>query len=232
MRTLLFVWCALVAFLGPATGCDSRADDKQDMEVLVQTLDSCNNASDGNGILGIFTQSSFTNNDKLIKLALEGTEAQVKALHMCDRIEVLRMRLRATREELSKLRGQEYTRFATSRGWYVMPPAERATATLDRFRFNAAGDEAWAYLVHDGERSDTKIHFIKEGGLWRYDEPEAMIAYSRDCQRAARVEGMSENQYILMMLEEETGKEVPETVWQPMSAKEAAGIPLLPPSPR
>lgn len=215
MRTL---FVALLSLSWILSGCDTRAQDKEDMIVLMQTLDSCNNASDGNNILGIFTQSTWAHNDRLIKLGLEGTEAEVKALPLFDRMEVLRMRLRSNREELSKLKGMEYTRFATSRGWYVTPVEQRAESTLDRFKFSAAGDEAWAYLVVDGEPTQTKIHFIKEGGEWRYDEPEAMIAYGRDYAREARQEGMSENEYIILVLEEEIGREVPDSVWQPLAA--------------
>lgn len=229
MRKMIAAFCLCLSTLILQGGCDTRATDKEDMEVLIQTLDSCNNSSDGNGILGIFTQSTWDHNDALIKLALEGTEAEVKALHMADRMEVLRMRLRSNRAELSKLKGMEYTRFATSRGWYVLPREDRALATLTKFKFSPDGNEAWANLVHDGEPSNTRIHFIKEGGQWRYDEPDAMKSYSADYQFAARAERVPENRFIFNMLEQETGKDVPETIWQPLSAAETLEAPLLPP---
>ncbi len=207
---------AVLTVLLSLAGCDARAADKEEISAIYDQLDQCNNNKDGTGVLTVFTKASFPRYEPLIKIALDGTPEQVRALPPTDRTEVLRMRLRATRAELAGLNGMEYTRFATGRGWYVSPDGGQVQSTLTRFRFNKTATEATAELVSDGERSGMRFRFIKEDDYWKYDEPFAIELYDRDLRRAARDEGVSEEQFILDLLEEEIGKEVPATVWEPM----------------
>jgi hypothetical protein len=213
MRTLLLI--VLFAFT-PLIGCDDKAADKEDIRAVWQQLDTCNNAADGNGVVAVFTESSFAANVKLMKVGLDGTPAQVKALPAFDRMEVLRMRLLSNRAEISKLDGRGYVRFATSKGWYVMPSEDRTKDTLPKITFSKSGTEAWANIVSEGKRTGMRLHFVKEGGQWKYDEPEAMVEYSRLLADEARAAGVSENDFIIDVLEEELGRKIPASIWDPM----------------
>lgn len=221
MRTPLAARSALVALflvvLGLGlTGCDARQEDKDEINQLLFDLNYYNNAANGAAIVEVFDEDSFRHNEELLKAGLDGSEKEVRALPISDRLEVLRMRARATRAELEKLDGRGYAQFSTSRGWYITPPKERSEDALERFRFSEDGKEAWAYLVVDGEKVDVRFHFVKEGGRWRIDERRAMRSMDRFYAAEAREFGMSEDEYLLDLLEEETGKPVPKTVWQPM----------------
>lgn len=211
------------------TGCDARSADKEEIRAVFQQLEDCNQAADGKNVLAVFTKSSFDHNEQLLKMGLDGTPEQVRALPPADMEEVLRMRLRATREELEKLDGRQYAEFGTGRGWYRRPSSSLSEQRLTKFTFTPDGREARAQVIADGVRTDTRIHFILEDGAWRYDEALAMREFDRDYRAAARDEGLKVHQFILNNLEDETGKEVPDSVWQPLRAKVDEDKP--PPSP-
>jgi hypothetical protein len=212
------------------TGCDARSDDRKEMRAVFARLNECNRAADGDGIVDVFTKSSFARNEELVKLGLDGTASQVKALPPNDMMEVLRMRLRSTRPELARLDGRGYVRYATSNGWYVRPPAELSDETLTGFTFTKDAREARAQVVSDGKKVPTRIHFIVEDNAWRYDEPEAMGEFDRDMHKWARQERMSIEELVLSLLEDELGKEIPSTVWDPMPGGQSDDKPPPPPA--
>jgi hypothetical protein len=219
----------LTLLLLPLVGCDAHASDKEEISAVFQQLDDCNRASDGKNVVEVFTKSSFEHNEQMLKAGLDGTPEQVRALPPTDMLEVLRMRLLATREELEKLDGRGYVRFATGKGWYASAAAELPDQRLTRFKFSADGREAHAQAVFRGDRTGTRIHFIHEDGAWRYDEALAMREFDRGYRAAAHDEGMKLDQFILSELENETGKEVPNTIWQPMRGKQDDDKPPPPP---
>jgi hypothetical protein len=150
----------------------------------------------------------------VIKVALDGTKEEVQALGPTQRLEVLLIRLMAKRKDVERLDGREYCEFATSRGWYVTPPLEQTNDTLKKI--TVRGNNASGQLYSDGQKTGLTMRFVKQGGKWRFDEPDAVAQWDRTWQQAASLEGASVTKLILEELEVRTGKEVTDAIWKPM----------------
>jgi hypothetical protein len=205
----------VLGFVAGARAGD-REKDKERMQQLWKELERCNNERDGDKVVAVFSKESFKNNERIVKLALDGTKEQVKAAGPHTRVEVFRIRMLAKRADVEKLNGRGYVRWATSQGWYVTPADERTAQTLDDFRFNAAGTEATARLVEDGDPTEIRLRFVKEEAGWKYDEAHSYGEYDRVLRKIAKEEKMTEDDVVEEVLETETGKKVPESVWNPM----------------
>jgi hypothetical protein len=201
--------CPLLVLTGG--GCDARARDKQDMTRLMADRDICNENSRGTAVLDVYSEGTFKHYDELLKLGLNGAADKVRALGPTDKMEVLRMRLRATRKELARLTGRQYVEFATGHGWYVRGYKSETENGLRKFRFKA--DEA---TVDDGDATGVRVRFMNEDGRWKLDEPSQFVAGDRFIRRAAREEGATVDDYIIDELRVEVNKEIPASVWDPM----------------
>lgn len=196
---------------GVLGGCEQRTEDKRDIKMVMAALDTCNNTSDGKGILEVFNEASIERYGPLVKLALSAKASEIRALGPNEQMEVLRMRCRATKAEVAKMDGRQYVEFATSKGWYVTPRENRTTDTLTDFEFK--GDEARARLVSDDERTGVKLRFVKENGAWRYDEADAMPQYDRHIRAFVKEQGMTMDEWVEGVLAEELKKDFPKAAW-------------------
>jgi hypothetical protein len=196
------------------TGCDAHLDDTREIREVYADLEFCYNARDGAKVVTLLTRDTFDHYDRLLKLGLDAKPDEVRALPPMDKMEVLRMRLLGRSAELARMNGRQYIEFATSQGWYITPPDERTDDRLERFRFGAG--EATAELVMDGWRTGARFRFVKEDGAWKIDEPVSLASWDSVFRQIARDEGMTVDELIFDLLEDEVGHEIPESVWQPM----------------
>ena len=202
----------LVLLLVPA--CDEFAEDKEEIKTVFDNVNLYNNTKNGKAILECFTEESFAAYEPTIRVALDGTKEEVLALGPTERLEALMIRLMAKRKEVEKLSGREYCEFATSRGWYVTPPLEQTSDTLKKI--TVRGNNASGQLYSDGQKTGLTMRFVKQGGNWRFDEPDAMAQWDQTWQQAASIEGASVTELILEELEARTGKEITDAIWKPM----------------
>lgn len=212
-RMMSKLMCVAAAVLLLA-GCNENADDIADIEQVWMQYDICNNTSNGKAIVGLLTRASLDRYERLVKLGLDAKSAEVKDLDASDKLEVLMMRLKAKRADLKGLTGEQYLEYATSHGWYVVPPEERTKDTLRKFRFKT--DEATAEVYSDGENLKTRVRFAREDGKWKFDEVYASAVWDEWIKEAAGAEGMSVEKFILSALEEDSGEPIPKSVWDPM----------------
>lgn len=197
-----------------AGGCDPHAEDKRQIQKVSDDLDFYNNTRNGAQVVNLFTAETFEHYDRLIKLGLDGTPQQVRSLPPLDKMEVLRMRMRSTRSELSKMTGRQYAEYATSAGWYQTPPEDQVQIRLIRFRFS--GNNATAEAQLDRWKTGARMRFEKQDGVWKMDEPSSMAAWDAVYRDLAADEGMTVDEFLFEWLEDEIGRPVPESVWQPM----------------
>jgi hypothetical protein len=207
-------------------GCDARAADKEEIEQVYADLDRCNNSKNGAAALEIFTKESFAEYDRLLKIGLDGTAEEVKALGPVQQLEVMRMRVRAKRSDVAGKSGREYVEFATSRGWYVAPPEDHTMELLKKFRFAQDGS-ATAEVISDGDSTGVRLRFVKQEERWRFDEVYANKQWDAVLRRAAREEGLSEDELLLEILSDEVKQEIPDSVWQPMTDEKKAAAAVI-----
>lgn len=198
-------------------GCDQHASEKEELQALFSTLDNCCNNSDGVGIIGLYSQSTFDRYESLLPIILDGSREQIAALPAPSQYEVLMARLKGTRAELEGLTGRRYVAHAASSGWYAIPADMRTVDVLGAFEFVSA-DEVWAGIYTNGERTGLRICFVREEGQWTIDEPRAFDASSQAWRATALAHGMTVEEYVLQALSVDENRPIPARIWDPMPA--------------
>ncbi|MFM9996540.1 MAG: hypothetical protein ACKVU4_12165 [Phycisphaerales bacterium] len=196
--------------------CEQEPPEADELRALVARIDAANQNADGATATASFTEGSIARYARRMELALNGKRKDVEALDAWDMSEVLRMRVRARRNDIEGLDPRAYVAFATSQGWYVQD--ESLQTELRSIR--VSGDTAYATArytdEYGGEYESEMLTFRREDGVWKLDEDSWRGTFNRLTAERAADEGVSIAEALLMMIEEETGKPNPITVWSPM----------------
>lgn len=203
---------AAVLMLVAAVGCDAQAEDKEAIRASWETIDEANKSSNGEVAAAHFTSGSLARYPRLIKLALDGKKAELDKLDAWDLSEVLRMRTLSTRKDLEGLDGRAYVVYATSKGWYSWgdgPPEECRGIRI-------AGDSAVVYFYSEGEQTGESGRFEREDGVWKFDEESWRPTFNGYVREAAMEEGVTMPEFLISLIEEQSGVTPPATIWSPM----------------
>jgi hypothetical protein len=139
-------------------------------------------------------------------LAMTAPEAQVRALPLMDRVSVLMYRHRASPDVLRTLTGDAAFAHTISDGWVARTADWEPSATA---RVLGNGDRA---IVRDGV---TNVQMVREEGAWRWDMMPIIQAAS--AQFAANLPaGMTEDEFVLFVLSNASGRPASPSVWQPV----------------
>lgn len=196
-------------------GCDRHASDKEELQALFATLDNCCNNSDGVGMLGLYSQSTFDQYETLLPIILDGSREQIAQLPAPYQYEVLMARLKGSRTGLGGLTGRQYVAHATSAGWYAIPRGLRTTDTLGAFEFGTDGI-AWAGIYTNGQRTGLRMCFVREDGVWKIDEPRQHEASSQAWRATALEKGMTLEEYVIQALSVDENRPISDEIWGPM----------------
>jgi hypothetical protein len=139
-------------------------------------------------------------------LAMTAPEAKVRALSLMDRLSVLMYRHRVPADVLRTLTGDAAFAHTVSDGWVARTANWQPSATAEVF---GNGDRA---LLKD---AGSIVHMVREEGAWRWDMMP--IIRTASTQFAANLPaGMTEDDFILFVLSNSTGRPASPTVWQPV----------------
>lgn len=215
------------AFVG---GCDKHAEDKKAIQAVIDIHARANEGKDGNTIATILSDNTFQHYERVLRLALDGTKAEVAALQASDRLEVGRIRVRGKRSVLEKMTGKQYAVWATNQGWYSFGDGSAEGVEgieLTDFKF-APPDTAYARprtgetemgmvglrMRRKEKKSPFKYTFIKQADGWKYDETSAYEHWSSELDEIAAANRMDTDGLIIELLTEETGKKVPRSIFE------------------
>lgn len=233
-RLLLVIFAVLsVAHIG----CDKNAKEKAEIRAAFNQVRDGNHSSDGQGMTAVLTQRTFDHYAKIVKMGMDSKAQDVWNLQPCDMYEVLRMRNRAKRAQLKSLDGKSYLIFACKEGWF-----SHDAEGWELGKINVAGDTALGTVHHPeweaayakqqvasvlsrrsmryGDKLDKPFtytcQFIKEGGVWKLDEPSMHNEYNRRINDAAKEARMSVRDFLMAFEEEESGNDIKMNIWDPM----------------
>lgn len=198
-------------------GCeDPHAEDKTAIRAAVKQLDDANEACDGEAAVAVMSSAALDQYSQIVQLALNGTEREVRGLKPTDLGQVIALRHRMTRKELEGMDGRAYQAFATSACWYSGYGEEYAWAT-SMGAIRVVGDYAYVDIVDDrGRKTGYEGRFEREGGAWKINEFSFHPHTDALLYEDAEFEGMSIEELLIWMEEDDSGEPVGEEIWQPM----------------
>lgn len=201
----------LLTFIGLLAACDNQSPDRRAIEAVWASWDRVNLNRDGEGAAKLYSSSTLEHYARVLKLGLDAKPDELARLTPMELREIATMRNRATREDLEKLDGRGYARFAAASGWYDIDSG--GDAKLGPIKIT--GDIAGADVRFDGRKA-WRVQFVREGGEWKLDETTMYDFSSQAYRDEAKEAGLSLQDYFEALEEDETGQPVSKDLWQPM----------------
>lgn len=209
-------------FLLLGTGCEPKSADHKAVANVWEQIMSAWESSNGKAVVALSSKGTIEYYDRLVKLGLGATASEVKKLTPFEKLEIVMMRHRGKRSELRKLDGKGYIEYATSKGWYSGggDPEGPLYYELGKIKVGKDKVSAWAevYFNDDNKRrkSDYAVKFFKEDGAWKLDETSIHLMLSHEIGYYARMLEMNVDSFIVMIEEESSGFDVPDSIWSTM----------------
>lgn len=167
---------------------------------------------DGTRALSIVTPASVADYERMRKLALSLSRAELLQADTLDRYMVLMLRSRFSGAELRSMSGADLVRQGVDKGWIGsnLPSGARVS--------RVAGDTAYLSFTKDGRDIPGEVPFVKRiGTAWLIDIIElsrltrpALLAMFTKLADAA---GTDVNGAMLMVIAKLTGQQPPDSVW-------------------
>jgi hypothetical protein len=141
-------------------------------------------------------------------MAVQASEAQVRAAPLVDRLTILMFRHRVPAGELLALTGDSVFAYTVAHGW-VSGNAKREPP--ERVQADVFGEGDHAVMRYLGE----ELHLVREDGGWRWDMLPLLQAAGAQFAPGPEVR-VTEDEYIVQLLEITTGRKVSPRIWQPL----------------
>ncbi len=195
--------------LGGLAGCDKTSAE-------LKAADASSNRAidnrDGKKYAEHLSKGSFERLTKLISLARTATAKQTKALQMADKYDVLLIRATVEPERLRKMNAQEYIVRGVEDGeiW--------STRGFKRVKYSVDAKRTQGSITYRPlfTKETFTLHWVKEDGAWKEDWVTSAADFSRWGRAAAKEENVSEDDFVLFLLDEWMGIEATEEIWNPV----------------
>lgn len=171
-------------------------------------------AADGKEAASAVTQGSRDRYRLYADQALTLDRQGLNQLHTADRVTVMLLRHSLDRRQLKSMTGGEIIAYAVDQGWIDKDSASR----IRLGDFAVKDDFASAALLgNGGEVSPFRLEFLREDGEWRLDLAEMLKIARFGIDYAVQQSGMSEDEFVLFVLEYSSGRKPGPEIWSPLT---------------
>lgn len=207
MRSLLTLSLLLLFALVPPAAAETEAVQESFLAYKSAVI-----AADGAAAADLVTEESHDHYRSLADKALTLDRAALLEIHLGDRLNAMLLRHSLTPEELRSMSGEEVTAYAFDHGWIGKEGADQ----LQLGNYVVEGDTASGTILRpDGEASAYKMEFVKEDGRWLLDLV-ALVELTRTAfEYTVEQTGLSEDDFVMLMLEHVTGRKPGPDIWSP-----------------
>lgn len=211
---LVTVLLTLTLALLPACEESGGSEEEEAILACLRQLDEATTGCDGPGAVAVMSQRALDEYTNIVKIALDGTKADVQSLSPLEMLQVIQLRHRLTRQQLEQMDGRAYQEYATGECWYT---GGQATWEESIGKIYVSGDTAYAEVRGiDGEASGVQGHFEREEGVWKVNQFSFMRVWDDELRRLAAQFNISVPDMIVRFEEMATLDNIRSRIWEPM----------------
>lgn len=206
---------AVTALACVAGGCagGSGADDAAAIRATFAAYHAALAARDGRRVLALVDRGTVAWYDEARKLALYAPPERLRALPLTQRLQVLMLRHLLDYRTVSQMTGGDVLRYLVEQGWASgAPPGDRAGLAQLRIE----GDRARAVLNVRERATPIVWGFRREDGRWKIDLTSVLPLAARTMAIVVDRSGLTEDEFLLKVLERRTGRPATEVIWSPL----------------
>lgn len=151
----------------------------------------------------------------ILELTRSGDSTKVTALPIIDKMTVMSLRHRATVEEILSFDGKKLFVYAIEKGMV----GKSSVMNLELGDIAMEENSAQGQAVVNGQAVPLYFRFKKENSIWKMDLTSIFPATAEAFKKVIEQSGMSENEFLLTLLENLTGKTPSPGIWKPVSSQ-------------
>jgi len=208
---------ACLGFLLAGCGADGSEASTAEAEQAIRSCFAGYKAAilegDGKAAAGHVTASTIAYYQKMLGLVLSAPAEETKKLPLVDRMTVLLVRSRIEAELLHTMDGRKLFVHAVDIGMV----GKNSVIRVDLGEVVVSGAHATGEHINAGKPSGIQWRFHHENGAWRMDILSAMPMATLAFQKVIQESGMTEDEFILTVIEMFSGREPTDDVWEPVS---------------
>jgi len=149
---------------------------------------------------------------KMLDLALRGDRETVRALSTIDKLMVLSIRHRIPSEYAEQMTAESLFVHAVDEGWI----GKQWVINNELEDIAVSGTSATGVHISAGKETPLKRVFQKEDDRWRVNLTCCMPVTDQEMKKMITQSGLSEHEFLAKIVESVSGREVVDTVWEPV----------------
>ena len=138
--------------------------------------------------------------------------AKINSLSIVDKITILGIRSKASKDEILKMKETDAFIFAVNNGMV----GKNSVAGNSVGQITIDGKFAKAQLVASGQATDLYFNFYNEDKQWKLDLTALFPLTKQVFKKMIDDSGKSENEFLFNILEVLTGKKITSEIWKPI----------------
>lgn len=138
--------------------------------------------------------------------------AGIDKLSIMDKLTILMVRHRATKEEIIQLDGKSLLVYAIERGMV----GKNSVQQISIGEIIIRGNMAEGQIIVGEAPTSLAYNFYKENGAWKMDITSVLPEGNTAMKKVVKDSGQPENEFLIMLLENATGKEPVKDIWKPI----------------
>lgn len=202
---------ALVVFF--TTLCFSQESDSDLVKKTFQTYKSSILNNEGAEAANQVDKRTLGYYKDILEKTKTADSTEVEALGLLDKLMILTIRHRASKEDIMSFNGKELFIYAIRNGMV----GKNSVQGLGIGEVKIDGDFAKAQILNNGQAVPLYFHFYKENGDWKIDLTSLFPASTDAFKNVVKQSGQSENQFILNVLGMLTGEKPNNTIWKSLN---------------
>jgi len=208
------LWIGLLAALLAGCSGGSSQDESSAVEAGFDSYRQAILDQDGTAAVACVDAKTLEYYGEMLDLALRGSRVKVMALSVLDKMMVISIRHRVPRAVLEGMTPESLFVHAVDEGWIDRASVE----TLELGEIVVSAGTARVVFLTEGKTiPGARLVFRQEEERWKIDLTSIMPLASLAFEGAIRQSGISEEEFLTSVLEEASGVEVGESVWEPIS---------------
>jgi hypothetical protein len=168
---------------------------------------------DGEAAAAFVSKGTVDYYGKIKELALRGERQTVAGLPILDKMTVLMLRLTYRADTLENMTATSLFASAVEKELFNMD----TVVSSEVGKVKVSGERASITLINRGVENQAFLPlFVKEGRSWKLDSTALFGILGWALEKSAKDSGLSEDEFLVEILSKTTGKEVTNTIWEPL----------------
>jgi hypothetical protein len=208
IRTSIFAACLLVS-----THAVALAGPEAEVRATFERYKKAVLAHDGQKAVAEIDEQTLDYYARMRTAAL--TAPDIHGLSLLDKLMIVRLRHELSPDQLSAMDGRALLAYAIGKGWVGDASVQRGGIG----EVKVAGSTARGTMTLGGKPTPAQLAFRKSKRGWLIDLMPLLAGAEPALRQLQKNAKLSEDELVLKMIEEATGRPVPAGVWQPIGKR-------------